>query len=101
MGNRWLTWDPTRDVMWSTGRYSVRQMIAVDLPTGDRVEAFCRASNPDAPWRNLCLSGVMAGGYQGEGGFWVHPSGRVFAVHESFTLVEVDLLNGNSGRVSL
>ena len=101
MGNRWLTWDATRNIMWSTGRYSVRQMIAVDLPTGDRVEAFCRASNPDAPWRNLCLSGVMAGGYQGEGGFWVHPSGRIFAVHENFTLVEVDILNGNSWRVSL
>ena len=101
IGQRWLAYDTTRAVMWTTGTLNARSMIAVDLSSGDRIDAFRRSTNPDAPWRDICLRGVMEGGYQNDGGFWIDPAnGDPIVVHDNHTLVRVDLRNGNSARLS-
>lgn len=101
IGQRWLTWDATRNVMWATGINSYRGMAAVDLATGDRIEGYCRTTNATASWRNICLGGVLEGGFQNLGGFWLDPAnGDPILVHEQHSLVRVDLRNGNSMRFS-
>jgi hypothetical protein len=101
IGQRWLAWDSARNVLWASGVLSYRALTAVDTATGDRVEAFCRTSNPPAPWRNTCLGGVLEGGYQNFGGFWLDPAnGDPIVVHENHSFVRIDLRNGNSMRFS-
>jgi len=101
IGQRWLAWDATRNVLWASGVLSYRALTAVNTTTGDRVEAFCRTTTPAAPWRNVCLGGVLEGGYQNFGGFWVDPAnGDPIVVHENHSLVRIDLRNGNSMRFS-
>lgn len=101
IGQRWLTWDAARSVMWASGVQSYRALTAVTLTTGDRVEAYCRTTNPSASWRNVCLGGVLEGGYQSWGGFWLDPAnGDPILVHENHSLVRIDLRNGNSMRFS-
>lgn len=101
LGQRWLTWDAARNVWWASGVLSYRALTAVSPSTGDRVEAFCRTTNPTAPWRNVCLGGVLEGGYQNFGGFWLDPAnGDPIVVHENHSLVRIDLRNGNSMRFS-
>jgi hypothetical protein len=101
IGQRWLTWDATRNLLWATGVQSYRALTAVDLATGDRTEATCRSTNASVPWRNTCLGGVLEGGYQNFGGFWVDPAnGDPIVVHENHSLVRVDVRNGNSVRFS-
>ncbi|MFT5358718.1 MAG: hypothetical protein ACI9KE_005957, partial [Polyangiales bacterium] len=101
IGQRWLTWDESRSLMWTTGTINYRSMVAIDTSSGERVDAFCRSTNPEAPWRDICLGGVMEGGYQNDGGFWIDPAnGDPIVVHDNHTLVRVDLRNGNSMRIS-
>jgi hypothetical protein len=101
IGQRWLTWDAARNVMWATGVQSYRTFTAIDLVTGDRTEATCRTTNPSVPWRNVCLGGVLEGGFQNLGGFWLDPAnGDPIVVHENHSLVRADLRNGNSMRFS-
>jgi hypothetical protein len=101
LGQRWLAWDAARNVMWASGLLSYRGLTAVDLTTGDRTEAYCRSSNAEAPWRNTCLGGVLEGGYQNFGGFWLDPmTNDPILVHENHSIVRVDLLNGNSMKIS-
>lgn len=101
IGQRWLTWDSARSIMWATGLLSYRGLTAIDLANGNRTEAYCRSSNPLVPWRDTCLGGVLEGGYQNEGGFWIDPAnGDPILVHEAHGIVRVDLENGNSMRIS-
>jgi hypothetical protein len=101
IGQRWLAWDSTRNVLWATGVSSYRTMTAIDVSTGDRTEAYCRTTNPTVPWRNTCLGGLLEGGFQNLGGFWLDPlNGDPILVHENQALVRVDLRNGNSQRFS-
>ncbi len=101
IGQRWLAWDATRNVMWASGLESYRGLTAVDLTTGDRTEAYCRSTNAEAPWRNTCLGGVLEGGYQNLGGFWLDPmTNDPILVHENHSIVRVELLNGNSMKIS-
>jgi hypothetical protein len=101
IGQRWLTWDATRNVLWATGVLSYRALTAVDLTSGDRTEATCRSTNAVVPWRNTCLGGVLEGGFQNYGGFWLDPAnGDPIVVHENHSFVRVDLRNGNSMRFS-
>ncbi|MEZ4250061.1 MAG: hypothetical protein R3B99_17655 [Polyangiales bacterium] len=102
IGRRWLAWDAMRNLMWSSGTDNRRMMVAIELATGDRTEAFCGAVNPERPWRDLCLGGAMLAGYQNSGGFWLDPAnGDPIVAHENFTLVRVDLRNGNSMKFTL
>lgn len=101
IGQRWLTWDSQRNFMWATGVQSYRALTAVDLSNGDRTEATCRSTNATVPWRDTCLGGVLEGGFQNFGGFWLDPmNGDPIVVHENHSLVRVDLRNGNSVRFS-
>lgn len=101
IGQRWLAWDEARQIMWATGIQSYRGMTAIDLATGNRTEAYCRSSNAEVPWRDTCLGGVLEGGYQNLGGFWLDPATNdPILVHEGKSLVRVDLRNGNSMRLS-
>jgi hypothetical protein len=101
IGQRWLAWDATRNLMWASGVLSYRALTAVDLSTGNRIEATCRSTNVSPPWRNVCLGGVLEGGFQNFGGFWLDPAnGDPILVHENHSLVRVDLRNGNSVRFS-
>lgn len=101
IGQRWLTWDASRNFLWATGVLSYRALTAVDVTSGDRTEATCRSTNADVPWRNVCLGGVLEGGFQNFGGFWLDPAnGDPIVVHENHSLVRVDLRNGNSLRFS-
>jgi hypothetical protein len=105
IGERWTQWDPVRNVMWTAGVINYRTLVAVDLTTGDRVQAFCSSStsnDPPTPWRNLCLSGVMTSGFENFGGLFLDPvSQDLFIVHDNHSLSRVDLRNGNSMRFSL
>lgn len=105
IGERWTQWDSTRNVMWTSGVLNYRSLVAVDLTTGDRTQAYCSTTGGvDAPnaWRQLCLSGVLAAGYQNFGGLFLDPvSGDLFVVHDNHSLTRLDLINGNSMRFSL
>jgi len=101
IGQRWLTWDEGRGVLWATGVLSYRTLTAVNLTNGNRTEATCRTTNETVSWRNVCLGGVLEGGFQNFGGFWLDPAnGDPIVVHENHSLVRVDLRNGNSVRFS-
>jgi len=102
IGLRWVVYDEGRDLWWASGTFNRRMLTAVDPTTGDRTEAYCQQTNPERPWREMCLGGALVAGYQNEGGMWVDPvSGDLLIAHENFTIVRVDLVHGNSIRVSL
>ncbi|TNF26964.1 MAG: hypothetical protein EP329_20245 [Deltaproteobacteria bacterium] len=102
IGQRWVVYDDARDLWWASGTLNRRMLTAVDPATGDRTEAFCQTNNPDRPWRDLCLGGALIAGYQNEGGMWVDTAnGDLLLVHENFSIVRVDVVNGNSIRISL
>ncbi|PKN56529.1 MAG: hypothetical protein CVU56_15620 [Deltaproteobacteria bacterium HGW-Deltaproteobacteria-14] len=102
IGQRWVVWDEARGLWWASGANNRRVLTAIDPATGDRTEAYCLASNPDRPWRELCLGGALIAGYQNEGGMWLDPaSGDLLIAHENFSIVRVDVVHGNSMRISL
>jgi hypothetical protein len=82
-----------------------RSLVAVDLTTGDRTQADCSTTggvDAPTPWRQLCLSGVLAAGYQDFGGPFLDPvSNDLFVVHDNHSLTRIDLVNCSSMRFSL
>jgi hypothetical protein len=105
IGERWSLWDATRNVMWTSGTINFRSLVAVDLTTGDRTQAYCSTSggsDPPNAWRTLCLQGVLAAGFQNWGGMFLDPvSNDLFLVHDNYSVSRIDLRNGNSMRFSL
>lgn len=102
IGMRWLVWDGPRGHMWTAGVLNVRSITAVDLESGDRVQAHCGAVNADVPWRSLCLTAVTDVCCQNWGGTWLDPmNGDLIIGQENVSLVRIDVYNGNAMRLSL
>lgn len=103
IGYRWVSYDPTRQVYWTTGRQGDTQIVLVEPNTGNRHELDCSAI--DSTYMGVgCIKGALDTGLSlNFGGFWIDPANANIAyfAHDSMGIVMLEIDSGNSVNLSL
>ena len=103
LGDRWSTWDPHRNVLWTVGALGGSQAVAVDLTTGDRYTWPCW--HPTLGILATCnnTGKALVPGPLGFGGMVIDPQPphNLYFAHDLMSVVKYDPLTGNGYTFSL
>lgn len=103
LGDRWTTWDPHRNVLWTVGSTASNLAVAVDLTTGNRYTWPCW--HPGMGVLSTCgnTGTALPPGPLNLGGMVIDPEGDhdLFFAHDLFSIARYDTITGNSYTFSL
>jgi hypothetical protein len=103
LGDRWTSFDPFRNVLWTVGVLGGSHAVAVDLDSGDRFIWPC--DHPTLGFIATCndTGKALLPGPLGFGGMVIDPEPphHLFFAHDLFSVVEYDPTTGNAYTFSL
>ena len=98
LGHRWMQWDNTRNIWWTSGRQGDTQIILVEPGSGNRHDLYCPGGSSTFAGA-ACVEGSLAAGLSlNYGGFWLDPndSDIVYFAHDTMGIVKYEVSTGNS-----
>lgn len=101
VGDRWLKWDPTRNVLWSTGSFNSTVVTAVNVMNANRTD-YASPSGLNKPMDFRHINGSLQENFVLRGGFDFDDRGEkdVLFIHNLRALVRWEVRTGNSYVVS-
>lgn len=101
VGDRWLKWDPARNVLWSTGSFNSTVVTAVNVTDANRTD-YVSPSGLNKPMGFRHINGSLQENFVLRGGFDIEDGGErdVIFIHNLRALVRWEVRTGNSHVIS-